>query len=143
MIRALTAGDAALCAEIHAAASPGAAWTEADIAKLLGQPARRGWACEAGFILTQVAGGEAEILMIAVKPASQSQGIGRQLLDAALTAAQAAGGDRMFLEVAADNAPALALYRRTGFLETGRRNGYYRRMAGPAVDALVMARSIG
>ncbi len=40
----------------------------------------------------------------------------------------------MFLEVATDNAPALALYTAAGFVEVGRRRRYY---AGGS-DALVM-----
>ena len=46
---------------------------------------------------------------------------------------------RLFLEVAADNAAALALYRTAGMAETGRRADYYRRPGG-AVDALVLSK---
>jgi ribosomal-protein-alanine N-acetyltransferase len=40
----------------------------------------------------------------------------------------------MFLEVATGNAAALALYRREGFVEVGRRRRYY----ADASDALVL-----
>jgi ribosomal-protein-alanine N-acetyltransferase len=39
--------------------------------------------------------------------------------------------------VAADNQPALALYRRFGFVETGRRPAYYEN-----VDAVLMQRDL-
>ena len=47
-----------------------------------------------------------------------------------------------FLEVAADNAAAQALYARAGFAESGRRRGYYRRPDGSGLDALVMQRAL-
>ena len=51
----------------------------------------------------------------------------------------AAGGTRrVFLEVAANNAAALALYSRKGFVPCGRRPGYY---AG-GVDAAIMERTL-
>ncbi len=49
--------------------------------------------------------------------------------------AQAAGAARAVLEVAADNAAALALYQSLGFQRQGTRRHYYRRAAGPAMDA--------
>jgi ribosomal-protein-alanine N-acetyltransferase len=44
----------------------------------------------------------------------------------------------MFLEVAEDNAAALALYTAAGFATTGRRRAYYRRPGGLLVDALML-----
>jgi ribosomal protein S18 acetylase RimI-like enzyme len=49
------------------------------------------------------------------------------------------GARKMFLEVRVSNAPARALYRRLGFVETGRRKNYY---AEEQEDALTMARRI-
>ena len=39
------------------------------------------------------------------------------------------------LEVRVSNAPAIALYRKVGFAEVGRRKGFYTR---PTEDALIM-----
>ena len=48
----------------------------------------------------------------------------------------------MFLEVAEDNQPALALYRRAGFVANGRRQRYYRRGNGGWVDALMLRANV-
>ena len=56
--------------------------------------------------------------------------------------AQTAGAEAMFLEVAADNAAAIALYAGAGgFVRVGARPGYYPRETG-AIDALVMRRDL-
>ena len=47
----------------------------------------------------------------------------------------------MFLEVADDNAAAIALYEGAGFAESGGAPGYYADAAGDA-DALVMRRDL-
>ncbi len=52
-----------------------------------------------------------------------------------------AGVRRLFLEVEAENAPALKLYERAGFVPIGRRKGYYRTAAGTA-DAITMRRDL-
>ncbi|MGB5949256.1 MAG: GNAT family N-acetyltransferase [Parvibaculum sp.] len=90
-----------------------------------------------GFVLLRVAADEAEILTIAVDPALRRAGVGRRLVEAAAALALAHGASALFLEVAEDNAPALALYEGQGFRTVGRRPGYYRR-AGGVVSALTM-----
>lgn len=93
----------------------------------------------AGFVLARVAAGEAEILSIAVAPGLQGRGLGRQLVEQAIRDLHARGARRLFLEVAADNAPALALYTKLGLVEIGRRRGYYDRPGIVAADALLLA----
>jgi ribosomal-protein-alanine N-acetyltransferase len=91
-----------------------------------------------GMLLLRVIMEDAEILTIAVDPAVRGRGVGRALVRAALDRAPAAGATAVFLEVAVDNTPALALYERAGFRRAGLRTGYYDRgVAGP-VDAFAM-----
>ena len=96
----------------------------------------------AGFLLARRAADEAEILSIGVRPAMQRRGLGRGLVETFVAGLREEGSvHRLFLEVAADNAAARALYKRTGFREVGRRARYYSRPNG-AADALVLALAI-
>ena len=53
------------------------------------------------------------------------KGVGRALLAALEAEAGAAGLETMRLEVRADNARAIALYRKAGYREIGRYETYY------------------
>jgi len=75
-----------------------------------------------GFLVSrQVAGGEREILNIAVDPEFRRLGIATELLRAEI--ARCPGTH--FLEVRESNAPARRLYERLGFEPVGERPGYY------------------
>jgi ribosomal-protein-alanine N-acetyltransferase len=95
----------------------------------------------AGFILCRVAADEAEVLTLAVTPATRRRGVAGALLDHAMAVALAAGARTIFLEVATDNPGAEALYRSRGFGVVGRRPGYFSRPGG-AVTALIMRRDL-
>lgn len=84
---------------------------------------------------------EAELLNITVADACQGRGYGRQLLEFLLKEAVQQHMHAMFLEVRVSNQPALALYRRLGFLEVGRRRAYYSSASGRE-DALVMRKEL-
>jgi ribosomal-protein-alanine N-acetyltransferase len=90
-----------------------------------------------GFALGRAAADEAELFAIAVMPAARRRGAGAALLAAWERAAAAKGAQQLFLEVAEDNLPARGLYARSGWVEAGRRRGYY----GPGRDALVLTRT--
>lgn len=92
-----------------------------------------------GFVMGQLAADEAEILSIGTAPDWQRAGLGRKLVEGLARAAKRGEAKRLFLEVAEDNAAALALYRGLGFVETGRRKKYYQRSGGITVDALTLA----
>lgn len=138
-IRPLQATDLALLARLHGACFADA-WSEAALAELLASPGAFAFLAgeDEGFVLARAAAGEAEILSLGVIPALRRRGIARRLLSAAAGEAKRRGADRLFLEVAIDNGPALALYRRAGFAKVGRRAGYYHRREG-AVAAEVLA----
>lgn len=95
-----------------------------------------------GVLLARVVVDEAEILLLAVEPQARRRGIARLLLEAGLTAANGRGARSVFLEVAAGNTGAAALYEREGFVRSGRRPGYYRRPGQPPDDAILMARKL-
>ena len=63
---------------------------------------------------------------MAVAPGLRRQGLGRQVLQALLSEARSQGACQATLEVASDNAAALALYGQLGFSKAGIRRGYYR-----------------
>jgi ribosomal-protein-alanine N-acetyltransferase len=88
----------------------------------------------AGFCAWRTVSGEAELLNLGVDPARRRQGIGSALLTQLREKVE---GD-IFLEVAANNAPALALYHKDGWERIGNRPGYYQR---GRIDAVVMKKS--
>lgn len=95
-----------------------------------------------GFIVTRRAADEAEIIIIGSRPSIQRRGVARQLLSHHLMLLAANGIRHLFLEVAASNIPAQALYASCGFAEAGRRAGYYRRRDGGVEDAIMMRREL-
>ena len=125
-------------AALHAAAFA-EPWDAAAFESLLGQAGVYAVEAPDGFILMRAIADEAEVLTLAVRPHARSQGLGGRLVKAAAIEAVARGAVRVFLEVAADNGPALALYVRSGFVEAGRRPGYYARPDGGRRDALLLA----
>lgn len=85
---------------------------------------------------------DAELQAIAVLPACQGRGIGRQLLGEVIGYAEQWQSERLLLEVRASNQPAIRLYQQHGFSEDGRRRHYYPAVQGAAgrEDALLMSR---
>jgi ribosomal-protein-alanine N-acetyltransferase len=132
--------DAQALSDIHATAFDHP-WGDAEFTDLLSQPEVFALMVEGGFILMRAAAGESEVMTLAVAPAHRRRGAGRALLEAAMAQAEARAADAVFLEVAADNVPAIALYRSLGFEQVGRRKGYYAHPDG-AKDALVLRRDL-
>ncbi|QJE74379.1 GNAT family N-acetyltransferase [Aerophototrophica crusticola] len=137
---------AAIHAEAFDPAVSGDAWEAKAFTELLSLPGTAALLAgrdgdPLGFVLLRTAADEAEILTLATRPAARRRGVARGLLSAAARTAQAAGAATLFLEVAATNAAALALYAGFGFSAVGRRRCYYRLSGGP-VDAVVMARPL-
>ena len=76
-------------------------------------------------ILTRKGLRSARLYSIATRAGQQGSGIGRRLLAAAEEATAARSLAALRLEVRADNARAIALYERSGYRRTGRKEGYY------------------
>ncbi|MDR2637924.1 MAG: ribosomal protein S18-alanine N-acetyltransferase [Zoogloeaceae bacterium] len=92
-----------------------------------------------GFVLLQHAPDSSHLLKITVASEARRQGLGARLLQHAMQRAAQAGNEQIFLEVRPSNPVALALYRRFGFQEVGRRRGYYPADGvGQREDALVL-----
>jgi ribosomal-protein-alanine N-acetyltransferase len=77
---------------------------------------------------------EATVQTIGVHPELHGSGLGHALLHELLEEARRRGCREVYLEVRADNRPALGLYERFGFTPLGRRRDYY----GFGLDALTM-----
>jgi ribosomal-protein-alanine N-acetyltransferase len=139
-IRRAGAAHPFVLAAIHAAAFPdGEAWSVMMFAAQLGQPGVMALMEEAGgLIVLRVAADEAEILTLGVAPAARRRGLGRALVEAGCAAVREAGAGKVFLEVAAGNAAARALYAGCGFLAIGVRRRYY----ADGADALMLAREL-
>ena len=128
-------------AALHAAAFE-APWSEQAIRELMRSLGVLAFEGESGFVMVRVLADEAEILTLAVAPEARRRGLGRALVGAAVAAAETAGARAVFLEVAEDNAAALALYEAAGFERAGLRRGYYARPGGRPRDALVLRRAL-
>jgi [ribosomal protein S18]-alanine N-acetyltransferase len=68
----------------------------------------------------------------------RGRGVGSALLLAAIDWARDHRLHKLCLEVFAHNSPAIALYRKTGFVEEGRRARQYRRASGEFWDSIIM-----
>ncbi|MGE5145210.1 MAG: GNAT family N-acetyltransferase [Candidatus Eiseniibacteriota bacterium] len=139
---------ATLIAALQEAVAIEPVWSVASVAELLASPGCLALVAAAegapiGFAMLRAVAGEAELLSIGVLPEARRRGLGRALVQAVADRAAGLGARVLHLEVADNNAPALGLYRSLGFLETGRRPGYYADGAGPRRDALLFALALG
>lgn len=88
-----------------------------------------------GFVISRQAADEEELLMIAVCPDHQRQGVGHHLLEHMLLTARNDDVSAVFLEMRADN-PAAKLYAEFGFYEIGLRKNYYTGPSKEKFDAI-------
>lgn len=142
----MTAADAGPVAALFQSALADGAGTGWDAAAIAAALDVRGFGavtlasvCELrGAALLLDAGDDAELVNLAVDAAVRRRGLGRAILRFGLASARNRGANRIVLEVAADNRPAMRLYVAMGFVQVGRRRGYYAGAHG-RVDALIMA----
>jgi len=138
--------DAGALAALHATAFR-RGWSEDEVERLLIERnviAHRAMTGRtfAGFIISRIAAGEAEILSVAVASSRRGRGLARKLLDLHLRRLAGLGARAVFLEVDEDNAPARRLYDRARFRDVGRRPAYYARGAQAPANALVLRRDL-
>lgn len=82
---------------------------------------------------------EGEITNVAVAPAEQGQGIGKEMMQFFLKQAKNRGIDRVILEVRISNHNAIHLYETLGFHNCGIRKNFYEL---PREDGMVMSFAI-
>ena len=92
-----------------------------------------------GFLVARAVDTEWEIENLVVSASRRRQGLGARLVKHLLREAKAEGAANIHLEVRRLNAPAIALYLRCGFQETGVRKAYY---SNPEEDALLFSYSL-
>ena len=117
-------------------------WSEEDYAGHLANEAGLTVSDEMGFAVGRVAADEAEIIMLGVLPDFRKNGHGTDLLVQFEVEAQTRGAKSIYLEVAADNAAALALYKSREFNRVGRRRKYYENAQGLAMDAYILKKTL-
>lgn len=119
----------------------GEAWSRSQCGGILPMRGVELWLAEtpdhraAGFALWRTIYEDSELLLLAVAPGYQHQGIGRALLETFLSAAREQGARRLHLEVR-DGNPAVQFYEAAGFRLAGRRRDYYRGHDNERHDAL-------
>ena len=89
-----------------------------------------------GYVGSQTVMGEADMMNIAVSASYRRQGIGQQLVNALIELLDTQfHAHSLALEVRVSNEPAISLYEKLGFVQVGRRPGYYR---NPREDAYIL-----
>ena len=123
-------------ADLHKLCFPHKPWTANDFGDLKKSGCEI-VASENGFIVWRAVADEAEIITIGVHPDARGAGIATAMLTLMESEIKKAGVKKIFLEVSAENAPAIALYKKYGFTQNGRRPKYY-----DGIDAILMQREI-
>ncbi|WP_286262942.1 ribosomal protein S18-alanine N-acetyltransferase [Thalassotalea atypica] len=95
----------------------------------------------AGFYIGEHVAGEATLMDICVPPALQGNGYGKTLLLKFIAQSKELNAHKLWLEVRSSNISAQMLYINQGFIETGRRTGYYPKAVGYE-DAIVMCKTL-
>ncbi len=100
------------------------------------------------YVIARVVLDECEILSIGVAQQQQGRGLGQQVLNQLIEQVQGVHQvHQIHLEVRSSNEAALRLYQRMGFVEVGRRKGYYAPIVTDSVriereDARLMCKTI-
>lgn len=93
-----------------------------------------------GFCILQPVLDEANLLLMAVHPNQQGQGLGYQLLEQSISHLKNAP-IQIFLEVRESNLAAIKLYEKADFHQIDVRKNYYPNSNGTREHAIIMVRS--
>jgi ribosomal-protein-alanine N-acetyltransferase len=94
------------------------------------------------FLLGVLTDYEAEILTLAVDPINRRLGIAKNLLKKFENICLQKNINKILLEVAKNNVPAIQLYKSCHYVTKGKRKNYYTSPKGEKIDAIVMVKSI-
>ena len=100
-------------------------WSLDNFQTILQLPTTFGYLDKNGFILCSDLGDDLEILTLAVHPNFRRQGIAFQLISTLQNYAIQHQKQHLFLEVNIHNLPAISLYQKCGFIQSGQRKNYY------------------
>lgn len=141
VIRPGTVSDVPVMMALADSAVTAAHWGAADYEKIFRRgPVRRHCLIleEQGavraFIVARQVDREWEIENIATASVARRRGLGTRLLDEIMAIAYSCAANEVTLEVRKSNQAARALYKKWGFVESGRRADYY---TAPVEDAIV------
>jgi GNAT superfamily N-acetyltransferase len=153
-VRAARTGDARAMAEVFAAVARErdgiATEPPVDVALRAAQFARGADASVVAVAGGQIVGmlhvevsrfGFGDLAML-VDRGWRGRGVGSALLLGAIDWARDHGLHKLSLEVFAHNSSAIALYRKSGFVEEGRRLRQFRRASGELWDSIIMGRAV-
>jgi ribosomal-protein-alanine acetyltransferase len=138
-VRAAVPADIGAIMRIERDSPTASHWTETDYTRAIAQSDRLVLVSEesgkiSGFLVASTATIEWELENIAVAPSGRRRGSGRALMAALIRRARQAGAGEIRQEIRASNLAAQRLGQSVGFLQTGRRKGYY---GNPDEDALL------
>jgi ribosomal protein S18 acetylase RimI-like enzyme len=95
-----------------------------------------------GHLAMEITGYGVADLGMAIIDGYRGRGVGSALLGSALDWATDHGAHKAWLEVWPHNDPAIALYRKFGFAEEGRKRRHYRRANGEIWDSVLMGKQL-
>ena len=117
-------------------------WSAKEIGQLLLRDSTQLITGKNSFLLGSITDCEAEILTLAVDPINRRLGIAKDLLKKFENICLQKNIDKIVLEVAKNNVPAIQLYKNCHYKTKGKRKNYYTSPEGEKVDAIVMIKSI-
>ncbi len=142
LIRPATPADVPRMRALEREVETAAHWGEREYGALFAADAPKRMALVAtqqesicGFAIARCGADEWEIENVVVALDHRRAGVGSALVRQILLGAREAGAGSVLLEVRESNTAARQLYEKLGFIESGRRPGYYR---DPPEDALLL-----